>query len=498
MKRPIGKITRVMLALITAATLGSALHGAPAHAARANDGTTTACTTQTWPGLPALDFGRVTPGINPGASESFLVHAGGLISATVTDGAPTFQAVSIESFKVSRVRIEIDLSEMPPGYHGPRFYYQNVCTPDTQVDGSGSLAVTAGEMVQVGVRATPDGSAVDFSGTLSISLDATALQVPIHMAVGGVSASLDSGSLTIPQGRSGNISVTVRSLGNTETDATFNLYDHVPGITVTNPTVHVTASQTLHTTLQVVVSRDAPLGDHAYNLAMYGFAGQSIGLGSLTVTVTPLPVQSVTIPLGAAADAWNTMRDAACERIKDLTGRAVLSFLGRTIRNPDCYLAPLQLTATRSGNELQITGTAPGNWVSFYVTTPDGLPREWDPAFTANYAVTLSMTVDLPQTLDGTSTLHVKSIDLAIQNAYLDSHNLTGDIIEALAKAFGGAQYFHPAEYALGNAGTQITSVVNSALSQLTGVLKAAPASGFTQLAFSLNPSTLELTVRLS
>ena len=317
------------------------------------------------------------------------------------------------------------------------------------------------------------------------------------MFVAGIKASLDMASLSIPQGRSGDIPVSITALGPDGADASFDLYDAVAGITVTNPNVHVDAGQTLHTSLHVVVDRGAPLGDENYNLAVSSFM-QTIGLGSLTLTVTPLPTQSVTIPLGAAADAWNAARSAACDKIKDLTGQQVLSYLGRTIRNPDCYLAPLQMSASQSGNELTITGSAPGNWVSFYVTTPDGLPREWDPAFTANYDVTMSMVVELPQSLDGNATLRVKSINLAIQNAYLDSHNLTGDIVESLAKAFGGSQYFHPADYALGSVGDEVTSEVNAALSSLDGALANAPASGFTQIAFSLDPSTLQLTVTIS
>ena len=62
------------------------------------------------------------------------------------------------------------------------------------------------------------------------------------------------------------------------------------------------------------------------------------------------------------------------------------------------------MSASQSGNELTITGIARGNWVTFYVTTPDGLPRELDPAFTANYDVSMSMAVELPQSLDGNAT----------------------------------------------------------------------------------------------
>jgi hypothetical protein len=199
-----------------------------------------------------------------------------------------------------------------------------------------------------------------------------------------------------------------------------------------------------------------------------------------------------------AKTVWDSARDAACERLKDLTGQEVLRAVGRTIEDPHCYLAPLQLTASQTGNQLTITGDAPGNWVDFAVTTPDGIPGYLglDPKFTVNFDIAASLTVQLPS-LDGRSTLRVKSATLAAQHTYIDSHNFTGDVIEVVAKAFGDGQYFHPADYALGDM-SGIVNAVNAGLSQLDGALATAPALGFTQLDFSLDPSTLDLTVTLS
>jgi hypothetical protein len=318
------------------------------------------------------------------------------------------------------------------------------------------------------------------------------------MFVGAITASLDAASLSIPQGRSGDIPVAVTSLGGPDAAASFTLNDPVPGIAVTNPDVDVPSGATVHATLHVVVSRDAPLGDHRYGVAVSAFGGrQTLGLGWLTITVTPLPIQQVTIPLGLAKTIWDQARDAACERIKDLTGQEVLAYYGRSLRDPHCYLAPLQLTATKSGDELQVTGTAIRSWVDLKLTTPDGIPRDLDPMFTVYFDVHVSIAVQLPQTLDGMSMLRVTSATVDLQNVYIDSDNATGDLIEALAKAFGGSAYFHPAEYALGNVGV-VVDAVNSALSQLDGALKAAPALGFTQIDFGLDPSTLDLTVALS
>jgi hypothetical protein len=272
----------------------------------------------------------------------------------------------------------------------------------------------------------------------------------------------------------------------------------VPGIAVTNPDVHVPSGATVHAQLHVVASRDAPLGDHTYGLAVSAFGGlQTLGLGSLTLTVTPLPMQQVSIPLGMATTIWDQARDAACERIKDLTGQEVLAYYGRTLRDPHCYLAPLQLTASKSGDELQVTGTASRSWVDLKLTTPDGIPRDLDPMFTVYFDVHVSIVVQLPQALDGLAMLRVTSATVDLQNVYTDSDNATGDVVEALAKAFGGSTYFHPAEYTLGNLGG-VVDAINSALSQLDGALTTAPALGFTRIDFSLDPSTLDLTVTLS
>ena len=161
----------------------------------------------------------------------------------------------------------------------------------------------------------------------------------MSMFVAGIKASLDTASLSIPQGRSGDIPVSISSLGRDGTDASFDLYDSVTGITVTNTTVDVAAGQTVRTSLHVVVARGAPLGDENYNLAVSGFR-PTIGLGSLTLTVTPLPMQSVAIPLGAAADAWNAARSAAWDTIKDLTGQQVLPILAAPSATPTAISPP--------------------------------------------------------------------------------------------------------------------------------------------------------------
>jgi hypothetical protein len=285
---------------------GSTAHAAPQYGGTViplGDGTEVSdisCDAPLWPNLPAVDFGRVLPGPSIGRAEAFEAYAGGDVSASVTDGSDIFQVGSITTYSVSKIRVPIDRYDMPPGYHGALFRIETICKQDASVSGTSTVTAKPGEIVQVQVVAKLSPDMINGSGTLSVSLGSATAQSPISLFVGGITASLDASSVHIPEGRSGDIPVTITNLGNTDTDATFNLYDAAPGVEVTNPTVHVPAGATLHDLLHVTVGRRADMGDYHYNLAVSAFGGsreETIGLGAFTLTVDPLPVQSVTIPL---------------------------------------------------------------------------------------------------------------------------------------------------------------------------------------------------------
>jgi hypothetical protein len=321
----------------------------------------------------------------------------------------------------------------------------------------------------------------------------------LTMFAAGVHAAIGANTLSVPQGRSVALPVSVQSLGGPDTDVTFDLGGDTGGLAIADPVVHVPSQQTVNTVVHVVAGRDAPLGDHVVHVASSAYGGdQSQGLGDVTVTVTPLPVLHADVDLRQLADTWNQARASNCEIIKDLMGRAVLAAIGRTIRDPDCYLAPLQLSAHQDGGTIALAASIPGNWVSAYVTTPDGLPRDLDPKFSLNYDVSAALAIHLPQTLDGNTRLRVSDPSLVLSNVYLDSHNLTGDILEAAASWFGGAQYFQPATVALTPYLGQAVDDVNAALSPLDPLLQQAAQTGFTQIAESLDPVTLQLNITIS
>ncbi len=247
-----GSVTCLILGLLIAGNLTMAPLVAPAGATASSGDTTTACSLNPWDQLPSLDLGRATPGSTASATESFVSPVDGTVTASITNGSADFQVASLASYTVTRERVFIDPGELPRGYKGKTSYYQNVCTLDAQTPGSGSLAVKAREMVQIQVTGNQADGQVSPTGTLSISLGTATAQVPISMFVGGISASVEAVQISIAQGRSGGIPVTVTSLGGPDTDASFNLYDPVPGITVANPAVHVLSGQTVHGMLQVV------------------------------------------------------------------------------------------------------------------------------------------------------------------------------------------------------------------------------------------------------
>ena len=358
------------------------LHSAPAHAAASRDATEPACTSNAWPNLPALDFGRVTPGSMSSSTESFVVPGGGSVSASVADGSAVFRVGGIETDTVTKQRAADNPGEMPPGYHGPRFHFETVCTLDTSVDGSGPVTAKPGEMVNPHGR-EPTTSDIAPTGTLAVSVDSATRQVQISMFVGGIKADLELGSLHILQGRSA-ISPPPSPRSAEPTPTRPSIYTTpCPALRSPIRPSHVPAGQTVHASLHVVVAAAVPWATTTSTWQCTpsriapAKSNNLLGLGSLTITVDPLPVQTFTIPLGVAKTVWDSARDAACERQGSHRSGGAQCHRQYAIEDPHCYFAPLQLTASQSGNQLTITGYAPGNWVDFAVTTPTGSPDTW-------------------------------------------------------------------------------------------------------------------------
>jgi hypothetical protein len=505
--------------LAAGSLLGTVGGAAPAHAAlnpiaAARNATAPATGTATnsnipsypaFPGVSPVDFGRVVPGNDTTSVTRFTAPATGTVRAQVTAGGPTFSVSRIESYNITRVLVDVDASELPPGHTGrpPRVWVTQLVA-DTSVAGSGPLAVQAGEIVEITVG--EHGATTSATGTLAVTTDWGSAQAPITMFVGSVKATVDMASLTLPQGRSADVPVTVQSLGGPATDVSFDVYKPVDGITVTIPVVRISGGQTIHTSLHVVNDRNAPLGLHNYNVVYtaFGDAGapnrvQKTGAGDLNLTVTNLPTRTFSIPFGQVAGVWNNARTQACEVIKDQMGKAVVAAINRTIRNPECSLAPLQLTATQQGSQLSFVGSATGNRVGAWVTTPDGIPGALDPYFFMFYDAQVRMDVVLPTTLDGMTGLRIRGVTVNVSSSNgPQSGNWTGDIAQAVATAFGYGGVFQPFHVAIDALGNGAGDQINGSLKQFDPNFAAASVTGFTRIDYSLDATNTTLNVRFS
>ena len=63
--------------------------------------------------------------------------------------------------------------------------------------------------------------------------------------------------------------------------------------------------------------------------------------------------------LSVAERSWNAALPTLCGMLNDGAGRAVLAQIGRTIRSPQCCLAPMLMTATQSGDVITFEARSP-------------------------------------------------------------------------------------------------------------------------------------------
>jgi hypothetical protein len=458
-----------------------------------------------WPSVAAVDLGRVIPGTNGGGSTRFVAPSDGTVQASLPAGSP-FAVSAIETYKVSRQLDTYDPSELGPGHRGggPVRSWSSVLTPDTRTDGAGPVSVPGGELVQIDL--VDVAAQTQAAATLTITTSWGTVQAPVTVFVGQVKASIDNTNLSVPQGRSVDLPVTVTSLGGPDTDVSFSAGDPVPGIDLTNPGVHVPGGQTVHANLHFQVSRDAPVGPHDYHLALTAYADagqadeQSSGIGDFDLTVTPLPVLSTSVNLGDIKSTWDGARDQACEVIKDQIGQQVDRLVGHTIRDPECSLSPLQLSASQQGSTITLDAAAIGNRIGFHVTTPDGFPADWDPYFFLFFDVHATLTVTLPTSLQGTPQIRVDNVDVSLWSKDgLQSEGVTGDLVQYVATLFGYGQLFQPIKVGLGDQSQQIVDRANQALGTFDPLFAAAGQKlGFTKIDTQLDPNSLVLTLTIS
>jgi hypothetical protein len=427
----------------------------------------------------------------------FRAVSSGTVSATVTTGQSTFAVSAITTYMA--VTEMVDPGELPPGVHP-----KPVFTTTWQVDQSSSgapVVVAAGEHVSITVSGRADvNSPASLTGVVDINFAGSVVHVPMTMMVGDVTVQLQTHALTVMQGRSASIGVIAHSNAGPDTDVVVAVNGATPGVVVSSPIVHVAHLSSSSGSITFTTDRNLAPGVYHIDFGATAFAGQeSVTLGGVDVTVTARPTLDLTADFGVAERLWNSHVDFLCDRLRDGAGQVVLANTGRTIRNPNCYLAPASITVTRVGNQLQLTGDIIGNWLSFYVTTPDGIPGVLDPKFQVDFDVHFSLVVDVPTNLDATSAFKIDSASLEIRNAKVDSHNVTADIIKAVAMLFGQGQYFHAADYGFSADINSYVSTINQTLAALNGPMHQAIIAGdLTSLTTRIDPSGHVVTFHLA
>ena len=363
------------------------------------------------------------------------------------------------------------------------------------------VAVDAGERIKVSVSASvPTGGPDTVTGTVDMNFAGVVTHVPMSMFVADVTASVGTHTVTVVQGDTAAVPVAVGSNAGPDTDVPFSVTGTTPGVTVSSPTMHVARHASADGQILLTTDRTTEPGTYTYDLAASAFDGQQqTALGTLDLVVTPRPTLDLTVDVGAAERLWNSQLAFLCDRLRDGAGRAVLANIGRSIRDPQCYLAPAALHVTKIGSQLQLNGEIKANWLSFYVTTPDGIPGVLDPKFQVDFDVDVALTISVPETLDGNSALKVTAASIDIRNAKVDSHNLTGDIVKGVAMLFGDGAYFHAADYGFSDESAALANTINQTLAAVNGPMQQAiVASGFTTLTSAVDPTGHLVTLHLA
>ena len=173
-------------------------------------------------------------------------------------------------------------------------------------------------------------------------------------------------------------------------------------------------------------------------------------------------------------DAWTRARPRICEQLKLKMGMGGAAG-GQTLRDITCGLdEQVVLDVLPAGqNALRATFAVSG-FVEATSTTPTVLGSYADPRFslalTAKLALTLAVQPDRDQ------TLRVSKALFTLNNATLDSHNFSGDILkfvgDDLVPFFGGPNYKSMAENAVNAVSADFANDFDTALAPVNAQLK--------------------------
>jgi hypothetical protein len=235
-----------------------------------------------------LNFGGVVPGssgpdidVDPSLGPPAISFNGGvqikaapsdaLVTARIEGDTMHFQVRDI--IVMEWVLEPVDLSELPPGHHGPRPKVK-VLEVAAQSDGTTPLAVKKDQFVLVRVKydaLRPEGS---FLATLSINGDTwQPIQVPVMLFLGGVVTTFDATEVNIVQGTQVAVPMTVASIAGPAVDVAYvqsTLLLHT-GVAISPTTVHVEGHRTAQANLTLSAQLDAPVGPNTLFVEQIAF-----------------------------------------------------------------------------------------------------------------------------------------------------------------------------------------------------------------------------------
>ncbi len=233
-----------------------------------------------------------------------------------------------------------------------------------------------------------------------------------------------------------------------------------------------------------------------------GAAHAGVGIRVLAQDWNPAqPAQQSTRRLvdepGAVSEAllraWREARPRICTALSNKMGLGGAAG-GYTLRRIDCKLdeTPAFNVAANGANGLTATLSF-GGYLAATSTTPDHFDKALDPRFSINVRMNLALKVSVQP--DPAHTLRVDAAGFTLSDAKLDSHGLTGDILEFvvsdLARFFTGTDYKQLAEAAINGVAVDIAKPFNTAFAPVNDRLR--PPSGLVRVGVWARPDMIAI-----
>jgi len=181
-----------------------------------------------------------------------------------------------------------------------------------------------------------------------------------------------------------------------------------------------------------------------------------------------------TVVSDALNDFWRThLRPRVCPQIKGALGTPGIAG-GQTLYDIDCETDPQVVLDVRTAGQNTLVATfAVGGYVAATSTTPTALGSYADPRFSVALTGKVELTLAVQPSRE--ETLRVTQARFTLNDASLDSHSFSGDILEFvvddLVPFFGGSNFKTRAEDAVNAVSIDLTRDANAALAPVNAVL---------------------------